>query len=74
MTDQFKVALARGIAQSVITGALTFFTTWQTTDDIKILVTTTAISVLSPLALRFGAEGYIDSVRAAKRGESQAVQ
>lgn len=67
MTTPFNVAFQRAAVQSLVTGLLIFFTTWQTTDDVKVLATTTAIGVLTPLAMRFGVEGYLDTIRAEKR-------
>lgn len=67
MTDQFKTALARALASSAITAAMTFLTTWQTTDDPKTLTIAAGTAFLTPLALRWGGEGYLDTVRAERR-------
>lgn len=63
MTDEFKVALIRGLIEAVLVGALAFLGTWSQTDDVQTLVIASLTPALSTLAIRFGFEGAVDSAR-----------
>jgi len=61
MTPQLRIALIRGIIQSVVIGGSTFFALAATTHDFWLLFCATGGAVFSSLAMRFGAEGVYDS-------------
>ena len=65
MTEQYKAALQRALILAVLAGASTFLATWSQTNDVKLLVITTATAALAPFIARFGGEGTYDSGRAA---------
>ena len=54
------VAFARGLLTAVIAGAVSFFGVWQTTDELKVLVTSGVVPFLTVFAARVLGEGYID--------------
>lgn len=60
-TAPWIVALMRAVVGAVITGGLGFLAVWQSTDEVKVLVTAGVTPALTYLSLRFGLEGVIDT-------------
>ncbi len=55
------VALARGVLGAVVIGGLAFFNAWTQTDDVKLLISATAVPVLTWVGMRIGLEGWVDT-------------
>lgn len=60
MADSWKVAAVRAVLTATVVGLIAALTVWQTTDDVKAVVTTGALSFLSIIAARLGVEGTLD--------------
>ena len=60
-TSPWVVAGTRALIGATITGALSFFTVWQGTDDVRVLVSAGVVPFLSYLGVRLGIEGVIDT-------------
>lgn len=54
-------ATARGLLGALVVGGLAFFNTWAQTDDLKLLITATAVPVLTWVGMRAGIEGMMDT-------------
>ena len=52
--EEYKTALFRGIATSVVGGALMFFTLWPQGVGSEALISATAIAALTPIAAFLG--------------------
>ena len=59
-THPAVVAATRAVIGAVITGGLGFLAVWQSTEEVKVLVTAGVTPFLSYLAIRLGLEGFID--------------
>lgn len=66
-THPMIVAISRALLGATITGALSFFGIWQTTDEPKILISAGVIPFLSYLGARVGLEGPVDSWKARRK-------
>ncbi len=58
------VAAARAIVGGVITGAISFLGIWQTTDELKVLITAGVLPFLTYIGARLGIEGPLDNWKA----------
>jgi hypothetical protein len=59
-THPVLVATARALVGAALTGAISFFGIWQTTDEVKVLVTAGVLPFLTYIAARIGVEVPID--------------
>lgn len=58
--NSWQIAALRAVVTAAVVGSIAALTVWQSTDDVKAVVTTGLISGLSIIAARLGVEGYID--------------
>ncbi len=63
----WATAAARALIGALITGALSFFTVWSQTDDVKLMVTSFMVPFLTYLGTRFGIEGSMDAHKERKQ-------
>jgi hypothetical protein len=61
LSEQFKVALARAAYGGVLAAAVVFLAAYSQTNQVKSSLLAGAGALLSYLAARGGAEGYIDT-------------
>ncbi len=66
MSDQYKVALARAILTCLATGGLTCLTTYQMTHQWMSSLVAGGVALCTVVLARFGVEGSVDTMRAAK--------
>jgi len=59
-THPAVVAAVRAFLGAFITGGLGFLAVWQSTEEVKVLVTAGVTPFLSYLAIRLGLEGIVD--------------
>ena len=67
MREEHKTGLVRGLSTALIGGALAFFTVWPTDPEMKVLISSTAVATLTPLAAFLG-YGVADARRNDKVG------
>ena len=65
-THPMIVATCRALIGGVLTGAISFFGVWQSTDEVKVLITSGVLPFLTYIAARIGLEGPVDAWKANK--------
>lgn len=63
-THPIIVAGTRALLAAALTGAISFLGVWQSTDDVKVLITSGVLPFLMVLATRLGIEGAVDNWKA----------
>ena len=58
--NSWQIAALRAVITALVVGSIAALTVWQTTDDVKAVVTTGLLSGLTVIAARLGVEGTID--------------
>lgn len=64
----WMTATARGLLGAVVIGGLAFFNIWAQTDDLKLLISGTAVPVLTWVGMRAGIEGMMDTSKNKRSG------
>lgn len=62
LSDQFKVALVRALYGGILAGAVVFLATYSTTNQFKPAFLAGVGGLVSYLATRGAAEGYVDTL------------
>lgn len=64
MSDQFKIALARGVIGAAIMAGVAFFAVWGSTNMLQPAEIAAGAAFFAQLAIRGIAEGWIDTQNA----------
>ncbi len=64
-------AVARALVGASLTGASSFLATWQTTDEIKVLISAGLSPAIAVLLVRGGWEGIVDVQKARRRNDDE---
>ena len=66
-THPLFVAAARALLGASLVGGISFLGVWQSTDEMKVLITAGVLPALTYLAARLGLEGSLDTWKANKK-------
>jgi len=66
-THPLLVAAARALLGASLVGGISFLGVWQSTDEMKVLITSGVLPALTYLAARLGIEGSLDTWKQNKK-------
>ena len=61
IADSWKIAAFRAVLTATVLGVLGALSIWSQTNELKLIAIAGLTPFFSTLALRLGAEGYVDS-------------